>query len=87
MGVDVGTGSARAGVFDAAGRLLGSASRPIATLKPAEDFVEQSSRDIWTTGRPATRKPSTTSADGFLRLRTLLRIYAFDTLRSRTTFA
>jgi len=47
VGVDVGTGSARAGVFDAAGRLLGSASRPIATLKPAEDFVEQSSRDIW----------------------------------------
>ena len=49
IGVDVGTGSARAGVFDAAGHLLGAASKPIATLKPAEDFVEQSSRDIWET--------------------------------------
>ncbi|WP_275184224.1 FGGY family carbohydrate kinase [Bradyrhizobium sp. CSA112] len=47
IGVDVGTGSARAGIFDAAGRLLASASKPIATLKPKEDFAEQSSRDIW----------------------------------------
>jgi len=47
LGVDVGTGSARAGLFDADGRLLAAASKPIATLKPAEDFVEQSSRDIW----------------------------------------
>ena len=47
LGVDIGTGSARAGVFDGSGVLLGSASRPIAVLRPAEDFVEQSSRDIW----------------------------------------
>ena len=47
IGVDVGTGSARAGIFDGSGALLGSASRPIAMLRPAEDFVEQSSRDIW----------------------------------------
>lgn len=38
---------ARAGVFDAAGSLLGSAMKLIATQRPADDFVEQSSRDIW----------------------------------------
>lgn len=47
IGVDVGTGSARAGLFDAKGSLLAAASRAIATARPAEDFVEQSSRDIW----------------------------------------
>jgi FGGY-family pentulose kinase len=47
LGVDVGTGSARAGVFDSAGIMLGSASQPIETFRPAEDFVEQSSENIW----------------------------------------
>lgn len=47
LGVDVGTGSARAGIFDAAGTLLGSASHAIQLFRPAEDFVEQSSDDIW----------------------------------------
>lgn len=47
IGIDVGTGSARAGVFDAAGRRLGTATRAIAMWKPAPDFVEQSSDDIW----------------------------------------
>ena len=47
VGVDIGTGSARAGVFDAAGNMLGSASAPIQIWKPAADFVEQSSDDIW----------------------------------------
>ena len=47
IGVDVGTGSARAGVFDAKGRMLGSASSPIQMWKPQADFVEQSSDDIW----------------------------------------
>jgi FGGY-family pentulose kinase len=47
LGVDVGTGSARAGVFDAAGVMLASHSESIATFRPAEDFVEQSSEDIW----------------------------------------
>ncbi|MEI9938954.1 MAG: FGGY-family carbohydrate kinase [Pseudomonadota bacterium] len=47
LGVDVGTGSARAGVFDASGVMLGNHSESIATFRPAEDFVEQSSEDIW----------------------------------------
>ncbi|HEX2870703.1 MAG TPA: FGGY-family carbohydrate kinase [Polyangiaceae bacterium] len=47
VGVDVGTGSARAGVFDERGTRLGMATRAIQTWKPQEDFVEQSSDDIW----------------------------------------
>ncbi len=47
VGVDVGTGSARAGVFTSAGRRLGMAKRDIQTWKPAPNFVEQSSDDIW----------------------------------------
>jgi len=47
LGIDVGTGSVRAGVFDASGRMLGVGVEPIATNRPAEDFVEQSSNDIW----------------------------------------
>jgi FGGY-family pentulose kinase len=47
LGIDVGTGSARAGLFDAAGTMLGQAACPIRTWRPVEDFVEQSSDDIW----------------------------------------
>lgn len=47
LGVDVGTGSARAGVFDRTGRRLGSASREIRLWHPEPDFAEQSSDDIW----------------------------------------
>ncbi|KAF7083956.1 hypothetical protein CFC21_087673 [Triticum aestivum] len=46
LGVDVGTGSARAGIFDDKGKLLGSASSPIQIWKE-RDCVEQSSTDIW----------------------------------------
>src|SRR5271168_1852742 len=47
IGVDVGTGSARAGVFDAGGRLLASAKRPIAIWREPGEIVEHSSADIW----------------------------------------
>ena len=47
IGVDVGTGSARAGVFDAAGALLGVRREAIQTWRDPGDFVEQSSDDIW----------------------------------------
>ncbi|MCK1679823.1 FGGY-family carbohydrate kinase [Bradyrhizobium sp. 147] len=47
IGVDVGTTSTRAGVFDEAGTLLAMARHPIRTWHEAGDIVEQSSQDIW----------------------------------------
>ncbi len=47
LGVDVGTGSVRAGLFDPSGKRLGQASHEIKIWRPQEDFVEQSSSDIW----------------------------------------
>lgn len=45
--VDVGTGSARAGIFDTAGSLLGRAEHPIDINRPAPDHAEQNSDQIW----------------------------------------
>jgi FGGY-family pentulose kinase len=45
--VDVGTGSARAGLFAADGRMLGRAEAPIAMREPGPDRAEQDSEDIW----------------------------------------
>ncbi len=47
VGFDVGTGSARAGVFDAAGRMLAAATHGTMTWRPETEFVEQSSANIW----------------------------------------
>jgi len=47
LGIDVGTGSARAGVFDLAGQLVASASRELALYREAGTLVEQSSDDVW----------------------------------------
>jgi D-ribulokinase len=47
IGVDVGTGSARAGVFDLAGRMLASAKTDISLHRASGSIVEQSSVDIW----------------------------------------
>ncbi|WMT87317.1 FGGY-family carbohydrate kinase [Pelagibacterium sp. 26DY04] len=47
IGIDVGTGSARAGVFDRQGKLLGSSACPIETFRPAPDFAQQRSAEIW----------------------------------------
>lgn len=47
LGIDVGTGSARAGLFERAGVRLGMGSSPITIWRPEEDFVEQSSDDVW----------------------------------------
>jgi FGGY-family pentulose kinase len=55
IGIDVGTGSARAGVFDAAGHRLGSGSTPIQIWRPQPDLVQQSSDDIWRACCLATR--------------------------------
>ncbi|OYR19384.1 FGGY-pentulose kinase family protein [Brucella thiophenivorans] len=47
LGVDVGTGSARAGLFTRDGELLASAKQNIRMWKQGSDIVEQSSSDIW----------------------------------------
>ena len=47
LGVDVGTGSARAALFGADGTRLATHSRAIQTWRDGADFVEQSSTDIW----------------------------------------
>ena len=56
LGIDVGTGSARAGIFASDGRMLASASRAIRMWKPQPDFVEQSSDDIWSSCCAAVRE-------------------------------
>lgn len=47
VGVDVGTGGARAGVFDRKGRTRATAEHPTELWEPEVDFAEQSSEDIW----------------------------------------
>ena len=47
IGVDVGTSSARAGVFDEKGMLLATARHPITVWHEAGSVVEQSSSEIW----------------------------------------
>ena len=47
VAVDVGTGSARAGVFDRQGRMLGRSSFPIAMKVSSGRFAEHDSEDIW----------------------------------------
>jgi len=47
IGIDVGTGSARAGIFDAKGVMLAHATQAIQLWYPEPEFVEQSSEDIW----------------------------------------
>ena len=47
IGIDVGTGSARAGLFDETGKLLANRSQNIQAWRPEPNFVEQSSENIW----------------------------------------
>jgi D-ribulokinase len=47
IGVDVGTSSARAGIFDENGILLATARHPITIWHEAGGVVEQSSSEIW----------------------------------------
>jgi FGGY-family pentulose kinase len=55
IGVDVGTGSARAGVFSPDGALLGRATRAIDIRHPEPNHAEQDSEQIWTAVCEATR--------------------------------
>ncbi|MGI4957208.1 MAG: FGGY-family carbohydrate kinase [Janthinobacterium lividum] len=47
IGIDVGTGSARAGLFSLDGTMLAQASKPIRAWRPRPEFVQQSTADIW----------------------------------------
>ncbi|ETX13206.1 ribulokinase [Roseivivax halodurans JCM 10272] len=55
IGIDVGTGSARAGVFDSAGAQHGAHSAEIGTHRAPGGIVEQSSADIWSACSTAVR--------------------------------
>lgn len=55
LGIDVGTASVRAGLFDESGRLVGMGVRPIEIHRPQTDFAEQSSDDIWQAVRATVR--------------------------------
>ncbi len=56
LGIDVGTGSARAGLFDASGTMLATARRDIRLWREGADIAEQSSDDIWSAVCAATRE-------------------------------
>ncbi|XP_063972729.1 FGGY carbohydrate kinase domain-containing protein isoform X2 [Diachasmimorpha longicaudata] len=47
VGVDVGTGSTRAALFDGDGKLIKISNSPIEIFNSVPDFYEQSSEDIW----------------------------------------
>lgn len=64
VGVDVGSASVRAGIFDATGRRLAFAVEPIRQFHPRHDFVEQSSRDIWERTGAAVRRAVAESGVG-----------------------
>lgn len=59
LGIDVGTGSVRVGIFDTHGKMAATAVEPIELHRPAEDFVEQSSDDIWRACGAAVRRALT----------------------------
>lgn len=47
VGVDVGTGSARAALVTANGKIVKTAEQTIRTWNPRPDYYEQSSDDVW----------------------------------------
>lgn len=59
IGVDVGTGSARAGVFDDAGRMLGVGKAALTLWHEPGEIVEQSSAQIWQAVCTAVRQAMT----------------------------
>ncbi|MEW6510977.1 MAG: FGGY-family carbohydrate kinase [Bacteroidota bacterium] len=55
IGIDAGTGSVRAALFDRSGRMAGYGARDITLWRPTEHYVEQSSDEIWGAACGATR--------------------------------
>ncbi|SKA29423.1 FGGY-family carbohydrate kinase [Consotaella salsifontis] len=64
IGIDVGTGSARVGLFDPRGNLLAVARRPIRIWREDGNIVEQSSADIWQAIRAAVAEALDTARIG-----------------------
>lgn len=62
IGVDVGSASVRAGIFDRDGQRLAFAVRPIQQFSARPNFVEQSSADIWQAVCESVREAMTLSA-------------------------
>ena len=56
IGIDVGSTSARAGVFDRHGRMHGSAQAPFAVNRPEQHHAEHGSDEIWHAVGIATRQ-------------------------------
>ena len=56
IGIDVGSASARTGVYDATGTRLAFATRAIKQFHPKANFVEQSSDNIWSMICEATKE-------------------------------
>lgn len=55
IGVDAGTLSVRAGVFDSRGGCLGTSAAPVTLHRPRSDFAEQSADEIWGAAGAAVR--------------------------------
>ncbi len=55
LAVDVGSGSARAGLFDLSGRMVAAASSPFDTHCPQKDHAEHDSNQIWSSVSMAVR--------------------------------
>ncbi|TAN13325.1 MAG: ribulokinase, partial [Rhizobiaceae bacterium] len=61
---DVGTGSARAGILDRQGGLIGRATHPILINRPERDFAGHDSEDIWRAVSAAVRGACENAAIG-----------------------
>lgn len=56
LGIDVGSTSARAGLFDAEGRMVAQAAEPFRIGRPARHHAEHDSEDIWRSVCKAVRR-------------------------------
>ncbi len=71
LGIDVGSASVRAGLFDARGQRLAFAQRPIEQFHPKALFVEQSSDNIWRQTCAAVREAVTNAGINATQVRAI----------------
>lgn len=71
IGVDVGSASVRAGVYNAQGQRLAFATRPLSQFRPGGERVEQSSAEIWQRTCEAVREAVTLSGVAVSAIRSL----------------